>query len=262
MAEETDVIDVIDTDGETVEELIEDAKGSFSLLDTIKNRAMRSAKLDLGYDEVNSDKLIAVEAAIAQLNTVLDRAAQNASDLDEYEKRVRSFKAKLKKGTPEERAELEPQLAKLEQEVADKKNLLVELKPLQDKAAEMAKEADKLRADVAAQSLSVELRALPTTIAKGATRRARKVLGISQKGIPEDREQEFADEQIAQIAYDQVVRWRDNRSGEEGTKLDIEVIRAIRDFMPLSQSAKFFATVDDLQFKNAISESVIAQSDF
>lgn len=245
-----------------VETIVEEAKESFALIDNIKNRAMRTVKLDLGYDEVNSEKLVGIESAIGQLRNILERAERNAGGIDEYKKTVARLKRDLKKANPEEAGAIQDELDEAERQITERVTLLEQIAPLNEKVAEMDAAADEVRTKVNKESLSVELRALPYAIARGSARRARAALKITEKGIPEDMQDAFEERQLLELAYDQVVRFRDNKTGQSGSKLSIEEIEAIRDFLPLSQSTKFFSTVNDLQFKNAISESAIAQADF
>jgi SMC interacting uncharacterized protein involved in chromosome segregation len=263
MADEDDTTTVDPIDNE-VKQIIDEAKeefGQVSLVDSIKNAPKRTALLHLGFDEVNSEKLTAIEAALGQLNVILDKAERNASGIDEHKKDLTKLKRELKKADADTEA-VEASIADTERVIEQKTALLAEVAPLREQQTKLEAAAEEVRAMVAGNSLSVEVRAIPYSIARGAARRARKKLGITQKGIPEDLTEEFEEQQLLEIAYDQVVRWRDNRNGESGTKLDMELIEAMRDFLPMSQSAKFFNTVNDLQFRNAISESAIAQSDF
>lgn len=252
---------------EEVAAVMDEAKESFSkpssLIDAIKNRAMRTVKLDLGFDEPNSEKLIGIEAALGQLRVILDRGERNAAAADEFRRVVAELEEQI--AEPAHGADLEALRADLEEgrrEVEQREALARELVPLLEKADELEAAAAEVREAVKKESLSVELRAIPYSIARGAARRARAALNITQKGIPAELQEEFEERQLLELAFDQVQRWRDNRTGEEGTKLPMELIEAMRDFLPLSQSAKFFNTVNDLQFKNAISESAIAQADF
>lgn len=245
-----------------VEAVAEEAKESFTLIDSIKNRDMRTLKLDLGYDEVNSEKLIQVEDALAQLHEILDKAEANAGGLPELKKVLAKLKRDIKNANAEDAGALAVQIGETEYQIQERENLLEGIAPLQEKLKEMEASAEEVRAQVNKESLSVELRAIPYKIARGSARRARKALGITDKGIPEDLEEDFAERQMVELAYDQVVRFRDNKAGVSGTKLTIEQIETIRDFMPMSQSGKFFTAVNDLQYKNAISETAIAQADF
>lgn len=244
-----------------------DAKDGFNtpeaLIDHVRNRNMRVIKVDMGYDEVNSEKLVAIETALGQLNVIVERAERNSSGIDEFKKVVTQLKRNIKKSVePEEIARLEAELAETETEIEGRAALAENLKPLRAQVEDLNLAAAEVRSAVASESLSVELRAIPYRIARGAARRARKTLGITEKGIPADMQDDFEEEQLMELAYDQCVRYRDNRDGSGGTKLPMELIHTIRDFMPLSQSNKFFNAVADLQFTNAISESAVAQADF
>lgn len=253
-----------DTIEEEVKGIVDEAQGEFgqvSLVDSIKNRPMRTAKLDLGYDEVNSDKLTQIESALAQLNAILDRAEANTAGLDVHKEDLAKLKLELEEDGADT-AKLHSSIAEVERVIDQKESLLTELAPLREQQAKLDEAANEVRALVADNSLSVEIMALPYKIARGAARRARKKLKITEKGIPADMQEEFDEQQLLEISYDQVVRWRDNRNGDSGTKLDMEVLETMRDFLPMSQSAKFFNTVNDLQFRNAISESAVAQADF
>lgn len=259
------IIDPVEAKDE-VDQIIDESREVFvDLVDAIKNRPMRTIKLDLGFDEVSSEKLLVVEDALGKLRVILDRASRNSSGIDLFQAAAADLETKLAHddgSDPEQTKLWEAEFAEAVEEVESRQALAAAMAPLEEKVAEMEEQATEARKQVAAESLSVELRAIPYGIARGAARRARKTLGITQKGVPEDMQDEFEEEQLMELAYDQVVRWRDNRTGKEGTKLTLEELRTFRDYLPLSQSSKFFNTVNDLQFKNAISESAIAQADF
>lgn len=240
----------------------QESLGEGSLIDRIKNRKMRTVKLDLGYDEVNSEKLAVAQTALDSMQELVERGDKNIAKAVEWKKARAALKHDLKTANPEEAGEIEEKIESLSAQIDATAGIAKQLDSIRGNLEALSKEIDETTALVRADSLSVELRALPYTIARGAARRARKHLGITEKGIPEDRQDEFADRQLMELAYDQVVRWRDNKTGDEGTKLDMSVIEALRDFLPLSQSGKFFAAVDDLQFRNSISEAAIKQTDF
>lgn len=250
------------TDTLDVDAIVDEAKESFTLIDNIKNRAMRTVKLDLGYDEVNSEKLVNIESALAQLTNILEQAERNGSGIPELKKDVAKHKRDLKKANAEEAGPIQDQLDEAERQIEQRATLLEQIAPMRVKLEEMDTAAGAVRTQVNKESLSVELRALPYAIARGSARRARAALKITQKGIPEDMQEAFEERQLLELAFDQLVRFRDNKTGSSGSKLSIAEIEAIRDFLPLSQSSKFFGAVNDLQFRNAISESAIAQADF
>lgn len=260
----TDVNETETTVEEEVEAIVEEAKESFRLIDRIKNRDMRTVKLDLGYDEVNSEKLAGIDMALGSLRNIIEEGERNVAGAEPLKKIVTKLKRDLKKAdaTGEDVSDIQDQIDEAQRQIKEREGLSENIRPLREQLQKMEEAAEGVRAEVRANSLSVELRALPYAIARGSSRRARKALGITEKGIPEALEDDFTERNLIEIAYDQVVRYRDNRSGETGTKLDIEVIEALRDFLPLSQSGKFFSAVNDLQFKNAVSESAIAQADF
>jgi len=124
------------------------------------------------------------------------------------------------------------------------------------------KERDAVLAEVQKQSISVEMRAIPPKLNKGVIRRTRQSLGIIDKGIPEDRLDEFNERYYVELAVDLIVRWRDNRTGQESFKMNAEQITTLVDFLPTSESNRFIRTIDDLQGRTAISEAAVAQADF
>jgi hypothetical protein len=245
-----------------VNAIVGEAKEKFSLINNIKNREMRTVKIDLGYDEVNSEKLVGIEAALGQLRTLIERAERNGAGVDELKKIVTKLKKELKEANPEEAGPIQDTLDDAERNIKERTNLLEQMKPLMAKLVEMEAGAEVIRELVRKESISVELRAIPYTIARASARRARAYLKITEKGIPEALAEAFEERQLLELAYDQVLRYRDNKSGESGTKLTIEQLETFRDYLPMSQSTKFFTAVNELQFRNAISESAIAQADF
>lgn len=260
----TDATTELDADLKVdVEAIVEEAKESFTLIDSIKNRAMRTVKVNLGFDEVGSEKLAAVEASVGALRNIVERMERNSSGVDELKKLVAKLKRDLKRAEDDDvAADLQVQIDNTTIQIEQRTELAEGIAPVRVQLDELEAHADVIRTEVNKESLSIELRALPYSIARGSSRRARKALGITEKGIPEDLSDEFEERQMLELTFDQIARWRDNRTGETGTKLTMEQIETLRDFLPISQSGKLFMAVNDLQYKNAISESAIAQADF
>lgn len=244
---------------EVIKEIAEEARESFSLIEKLQNRQMRTAKITLGLDEVKSDQLAAIDALRTRLEMAILNASSKVQDPAETKKELAKLKRKLK---TEYSYELEQEISEKEEALPVQSEAFEALQKLKATYDEQEGEADKIRAEVNKESYSLELRALPEVIVNGARRRARQTLGFKAKGVPEGREQDLEDETILEIAVDQTVRFRDNSTGEEKPKLTLDEVRAMRDFLPSSQSQKFIGTVMDLQFRNAISESAIAQADF
>ena len=123
-------------------------------------------------------------------------------------------------------------------------------------------EAQEIRDIVNKASYSIELRALPKVIVKDARRRAKKTLGLTGQSVPADQEDALEDEVKLEILVDQIQRFRDNSTGEERSKLSLDRVRGIVDFLPEGQSDKLVNAAMALQFQNVISEEAIAQADF
>lgn len=233
---------------EVIEAVVEEAREGFNLIDQIKNRAMRTAEVVVGFDEVNGARLGQIEESIAQINDVLERATAQTEDLDE-------LRASLDSLDIEDRVEVE-------KKIAEREALLEGLAPIRENLAGLQAAADELREEVRKSSYVIELRAIPPLIARGATRRARAALNITEKGIPEALYDEYQKQVTLELCHDQMVRFTDRSTGESRNKLTVAEISALNDYLPISQAEKLFAEVNDLQFRNAVSESAIAQVDF
>lgn len=127
---------------------------------------------------------------------------------------------------------------------------------------DLAGQADEIRAELLKTSFSFELRALPPVILKGVQRKTRKTLGITDKSIPAEREEDYNDAFRLQLIADQAVRFVDREDPGRTSLPTVQELAAMRDFLPMNQWAKVWLAADDIQFRNVISESAVESADF
>lgn len=238
-----------------VEQIITEAQEDFDLFEEIVGRPMRTRKLTLGFDEVNGEKLVILENAKTRVGTLVAVMKDKVGNVEALEKELASVK---RKRTGDHAAEIADLQAKLDAARAAQEALK---EPVQ-RFGEIEKEVEEVRSIVKAKSISIELRALPPKIRRGVVRKARKALGITDKGIPEERMDEYTDRYYVELASAQVVRWRDNRNGKEGFTLTPERIQILVDNLPEGEGNRLLQSVAELQERTAISEAAVAQADF
>lgn len=106
------------------------------------------------------------------------------------------------------------------------------------------------------------LQALPDIIVRDARRKARKELGIKNKNIPEDKQEDYSLEYTAQVVAASVATWVDNLDGKTHTGLTVEQARDLRDLLPFGQFARLDHAVYELSFEAAIGNQATDSADF
>jgi hypothetical protein len=131
-------------------------------------------------------------------------------------------------------------------------------------AADLAKleaKRNELIAKIQNSAFIVKLRAIPPIVAKGAKRRAKETLKIKGK-VPEDQLGDFSDAYLAHLLSDTIVSITDVASGGVQGKLTYEDARALQDYLPQQQFTRLDNKLAEVQFKDAVDESVQGDQDF
>jgi hypothetical protein len=118
-----------------------------------------------------------------------------------------------------------------------------------------------LERELKQSSFTIHLQAVPPVVARDGLRIARKTLGIKGE-VPADRIDEVNEVSAAALLSKAVTKWVDNSDGSEHNELTLEEARALKDYLPLFESLRLNAAVDDLQYRNVIAQSVTSDSDF
>jgi len=131
-------------------------------------------------------------------------------------------------------------------------------------AADLARleaKRDEMIAKIQQSALIVKLHSVPPVVAKGAKRRAKETLKIKGK-VSEDQLGDFSDAYLAHLLSDTIVSITDVASGGVQSKLTYEGARALKDYLPDQQFTRLDNKLAEIQFKDAIDESIASDSDF
>lgn len=215
---------------QAAEDVAKQIKRGFSLKDRLEKRGLRRVSVTLFLDEnvgaehkAVADRVAAIDAQIAELNESID-------------------------GQPE--AALVRVIA-----TAERDGLVAEREPL-------VQERDKLEAKLKADSITVAMRAVPPVIAKDARRRAKVTCDITEKTIPEDKAEEFVRAYNAHMLSLVVQTITDSASGETVEGLDYEGAIDMANYLPQGQYVRLSQALNEVQFRDAFSQTIEGQEDF
>lgn len=211
------------TDQEEYDSLREEAAGSFDLKARLQGLAGREGQITLYLDEEAGLELGTAHDQKNNFGITIGRVQEGVlGDIDKLDTEADTYDADL---------------AKLEAR------------------------RDELIARLRASALVVKLRAVPPVVAKGAKRRAKETLKIKGK-VPEDQLAEFSDAYLAHLLSDTIVSITDAASGGSQGKLTYEDARALQDYLPEQQFTRLDNKLAEVQFKDAVDESITSDSDF
>lgn len=217
------------------EEIVSVTKKGFNLADRLKNRGLRKATITLYLDEEKG----------AELGDALD--IRNA--LGEVTGRNRTGIIGDIEGLKERRG-------KTKQDDADA------LAAIDAEIAELEARRDALIEELSKTALVVSIQAVPPVILKDSHRRARQHMGITEKNVPEDREDEYGQAQLATLMSVMITRIVDNSTGEVNEGIDYADSVALIDYLPPSQFDRLDEKLGTVQYTDAISRSIEGQEDF
>ena len=204
------------------DDIVTEAKAKFDLTERLRGRGLRTGEITLYLDEVNGEKLGWARPIKNQLGITIN--TERVGVLGEIDA-------------------LDP---KSETYDADLERL--------------SAERDAIIAEIKQSGITVHLRAVPPVIAKSHEREAKKRLNIKGK-TPEDQQNAVAEVQYALLYVDTVTGVTDSEGADSG-RLDYDGARALIDYLPTHQLLRLREKVLDIQFGDAIDESIQAQTDF
>lgn len=137
-----------------------------------------------------------------------------------------------------------------------------ELVFFEEKRAELVAKRDDYEKQLHKDALIVSMRAVPPVIAKDCRRLARQSVGIEEKGIPDDKAEDFLNSYYAHLLSFTVQSIEDTASGEVNEGLSYEDAIGLAENLPSGQYARLRAAADEVQFRDAFSQTVEAQEDF
>lgn len=122
-------------------------------------------------------------------------------------------------------------------------------------------EVDEVLAKLKAGGLTFDLQAVPEVIVKDCRRKARKHLG-AKGAVPAEQTDAYNDAYVAEIIAATVIGYTAHETGEHFGKLEYDEALALVDFLPMYEFQKLDSAIKNIQFTNAISESVVDDADF
>jgi len=128
--------------------------------------------------------------------------------------------------------------------------------------AELEAKREELTKELTKTALVFELRAVPPIIQKSAHRLAKQTLGITEKGIPDEVAEDFNLAQSAHLMTLVVQSVTDNETGEVNTEMDYQEAIDIIDYIPPAQFLRLDMKMGEVQFTDAISQTIEGQEDF
>lgn len=212
-----------------IEQVVKEVKRGFSLKDRLEKRGLRKVTVTLFLDEnvgaehkEIADKIIALNAQIDELSEMHGQSVEGET------------KAAL--------------LKEIERVTAERDEMIPERDALEDRLRE--------------EALIVHLRAVPPVIARDAHRRARAELEIEEKNIPRNRMEDFLPVMNCHLLSLTVQSITDTATNETNDGLSYQDARDLMDYLPSSQTERLANALNEVQFRDAFSESIEAQEDF
>ena len=127
--------------------------------------------------------------------------------------------------------------------------------------ADLEAQAVELRVQLALTGIQFHLRAVPEIVSKVARRETMKALGIKGK-VPAGDEMHFDEVYRAHMLAKTIFKAVDAEGAESEGELSPKAAGDLEGYLPRSEFAKLYAKLQHVQFKQSISSSVTAESDF
>ena len=219
---------------EQVDKLVETTKKNFNLQERLKNRGLRRGSITLFMDDDKGAELGWVRDIEDAFGNVTSKETVGVLGLLALAEDARGAEGVTPAG----------------------------LKKLDARVAELEKQRDELIAELTKTALVIQLRAVPPIVQKDTRRKARATLGITDKSIPEDKAEEFNVAQTAHLMTVMTQSVTDNSTGDVNDSLAFEDAIALMDYLSAQQFKRLDRIMGELQFTDAISESIESQEDF
>lgn len=137
-----------------------------------------------------------------------------------------------------------------------------EMKRAQDQLAALEVERDELVSQITASGIVIHMRAVPPIIQKDCRRRAKDTLGVTAKNVPDDLMEDFGISNTAHLMTVMFQSVTDNESGETSEGISYSDATSLIDYLPTGQMSRLDVLMGEVQFTDAISESIESQEDF
>lgn len=247
----------------TPEQIEKTTKRGFDLSARLKNRGLRKGSITLYLDEEKGPELGWAYDMYDQMGNIVGRAREGALGMLDA--------ASADKAMAE--AENELAIAKRDAMRAAATSVggepdLVEEPELKD-IGEIDKQIDALKAEaerlteeLTKTGLVVTVKAVPPIIQKDQHRKAKEMMKITSKNIPDEQEDEFYDLESALLMSVIVQTITDNESGEVISEIELSDAVEMVGYLPRGQKQRLDNLLNTIQFTDAISRQIESQEDF
>lgn len=236
---------------EELKRINEVTKKEFNVIDRIKNRGLRRGQVTLYLDEEVGPELGWAHDARTLTGAVIRERAGVVGEIDEVlmrrELAVMSFEE------ADNAAEVAGSQAR-----ADRSSLAEfdkEIEVLEARRLELQEKLDE-------SAIVVNLRAVPPVIEEDTHRLARQTLGIEEKGVPADREEEFKRSKLAHLMTKVITSIRSVEDDSESEGCDYDTAIYMVENLPTGQFHRLDLAIGRVQYTDAISRSIEGQEDF
>lgn len=245
-----------------VSEIAEMTKKGFDLQARLRGRGLRKATITLFLDEQKGPELGWAYNVENEFNQVVGRAREGVvGDIDRLQEELAVKRDEWRIAQAAAEA-----LVDKEQKAANAKSVKDAIDSAEETYASRYEELEARRVELLGEligtAIVINMTAVPNVIQKDTRRRAKETIGITEKGVPDDRKAEF---NLAQTAHLMTVMFKlvtDNETGDANDVLSYDDAIALMDYLPLGQFRRLDQMMGQVQFTDAISLSIEGQEDF
>jgi len=241
---------------EELEALAKTTKREFDIVARLKGRGLRKGSITLYLDEELGSELGWAYDLTDKFGMFVRRVRHGIlGDLDEVEE------AKALALKQFELASENPEMTESDR-TKGKKALDAIVSKFDERIAGLSEKRDEMVARLTDTGLTLRIEAVPPVIQKDCRRKAKAMLKITSKNIPDDIIEEFELCKQAHLMSVMIQSITDNetKSTNVGTTYDEAI--ALIDHLPPGQFQRLDAKLADIQFTDAISRSIESQEDF
>lgn len=231
---------------EQVDKLVETTKKGFNLRDRLKNRGLRRGSITVFMDDDKGAELGWTRDIKDPLGNITGRARVGV--LGEIEK----AEAELHDASVRAAVAIDGNQAAVKAEVAE----------IEKKIAALHVKRDALAAELTETAIVITARAVPPIVQKDTHRKARQTLSITDKNVPEALMEDLNISQTAHLLTVMVQSVKDNATGDINEGMSYEEAIDLMDYLSVHQFNRLDTFMGDLQFTDAISETIERQEDF
>ena len=216
---------------EQAERIASITKKGFDLKERLKNRGLRKATITLYLDEEKGVEIGWARDKKNELGAVVGREREGIfGEIDALEEKRRKVDLKDK--------------------------------GLDSKIVELEAKRDEMLEELNKSAIVVNIRAVPPVIQRDCHRKTKVTLNLETKNIPDDMKEEFDIASTAHLMAVMIQRVTDNATGGVNEGIDYDEAIAMMEYLSPGQFHRLDSKLGEVQFTDAISESIEGQEDF